>query len=209
MTWYIVSCPCFSEGRISKNSNYSSLQRGVVLLPKESRLLGVIWAAVLVGIVGVYVSRIPRYPHNNSFVTAIAYPTLGLTVLYLIMEIVKLRLQRAETERDAVISQYSSNIENSSAIFSREEHIKKVNIHGFGMALGVAVVYILLIPVLGFMLDSIILIVTTPILLGERLRRIPVLLLVGFCLVIVLHEIVRVSGIGVLPSRIFHVSVSF
>lgn len=192
----------------------------------SEKWLSVIWASIVLVVLSLYVSHIGDYPVGVTlFPRAIGLPTLGLALIYLAREVINLVRSRQvatvdaknssqagikPSAHDAFTSSVTEEPPNASVPLVPPPNTQSVQIRivGFGIAIGLALLYILLLRWLGFVLDSVVLIVAGPLLFGQPIRRAPILLIVGTVLVIVLSLLVHLSGVFPLPTGIFHLGVS-
>jgi hypothetical protein len=187
------------------------------------RLLGVIFAAVLVVILGLYDSRISHYPAGVTlFPRVIGLPTLVLAIAYLVKELVKL----AKSTQNLKSTAENSNVPKVTVPLPSHEQptakesvelllgsrpintVAQTRIVGLGLAVGLAVLYVALLGVVGFLIDSIALVVGGPLLFGQPIRAVPVLLVAGTALAVILSVLIHLSGVIPLSTGIFHIGVS-
>lgn len=192
----------------------------------SAKWLGVFWALALVAGLSFYVVSLSNYPSDVTlFPRVISLPTLGLAVAYLVKELVNLRRNRRQMDvpsQKAIRSEITSGSSDGLGPVEIELSIEpsrsdpsvsdrepaQVRVTGLGLAVGLAVVYVVLLGVLGFAIDSVALIVGGPLLYGQPLRRAPVFLVAGVVFVIILSVLVHLSGVFPLPTGAFHVGVS-
>ena len=187
------------------------------------RLLSVIFAAVLVVILSLYDSRISHYPAGVTlFPRVIGLPTLVLAIAYLVKELVKLakstqNLKSTDENSNApkvtvpVPSYEQPTATDSAEIPLRSRPVNtvtQIRIVGLGVAVGLAVLYVAMLGLLGFLIDSIALVVGGPLVFGQPIRAVPVLLVAGTALAVILSVLIHLSGVIPLSTGIFHIGVS-
>ena len=152
--------------------------------------VGTLWLRILwnlsVGIaVSVYIARFSRY-HSSAtlFPRLVGYPVLILALASLVLDIVQL-VQR----RPKVLSQPA------------REQISLLNLF-IGMAL--AALYFALWNPLGFELDTVVLMIVAPIILGYSKRRIIVLLAIGFLIATLFTFLFGLGSGAILPLGYFN-----
>ena len=188
------------------------------------RLLSVIFAAVLVVILGLYDSRISHYPAGVTlFPRVVGLPTLVLAIAYLVKELAKLvkstqNLKSADENSNASqVTVPQPSYVQPTAKDPAELRLRsqqpinppaQTRIVGLGLAVGLAVLYVALLGFLGFLIDSIALVVGGPLLFGQSIRAVPVLLVAGTALAVILSILIHLSGVIPLSTGIFHIGVS-
>ncbi len=192
----------------------------------SERLLSVIFAAVLVVILGLYDSRLSHYPLEVTlFPRIIGLPTLVLAITYLVKELLKLAKSTQDVKSPneysnaakVAISQpgsAQSSAKGSVELVGRTQpmnppaQVRHTRTVGLGLAVSLAVLYVALLGFLGFLIDSVALVVFGPILFGQSIRTVPVLFVVGTSLAVILSVLVHLSGVIPLSTGIFHIGVS-
>lgn len=153
--------------------------------------VGTLWLRVLwnlsVGIaVGIYIARFSRY-HSSAtlFPRLVGYPVLILALVSLVLDVAQLVRRRLN-----VLSQPG------------REQISLLNLF-IGMAL--AALYFALWNLLGFELDTVVLIILAPIILGYSKRRIIVLVAIGFLIAALFTFLFGLGSGAILPLGYFNI----
>ena len=183
------------------------------------KLLSIIWGSVLVIVLIIYILRSQHYPSSVTLLPQIiSIPTLILALAYLAKETALFVKNRKDSNDDAAPKQ-DGNVKyptNETIDLQDNEGLArsltsgrsgqldpKVQGVGLCITIGLAALYIVLLSILGFVLDSIIFVAAVPILLGQPTRKVLVLLVFGSLLVVILSIVVQLSGVIPLPVGIF------
>lgn len=153
--------------------------------------IGTLWLRILwnlsVGIaVSIFIARFSHYDSSATlFPRLVGYPVLILALASLVLDIVQL-VQR----RPKVLSQPA------------REQISLLNLL-IGMVL--AVLYFALWTPLGFELDSVVLMIVAPIVLGYPKRRIIILIAIGFFIAALFTFLFGLGSGAILPLGYFNI----
>lgn len=220
------------EQKFSKRHDNDSLEcaNGIDQMAQSGtslgQLLSIIWGSVLVVALTIYVLHTLHYPSDVTLLPkVISVPTLILAVTYLAKE-TKLFLKKRKEGHDGATpdDKSASTLQNLPANeftdFREDEGFSellkpavgqklhpKVQPVGLCITIVLVTLYIGLLSLLGFVVDSIIFIAVVPILLGQPVRKIALLLFVGSLLVVILGILVQLSGVIPLPVGILGIRI--
>lgn len=137
-------------------------------------------------VVSIYISTFSKYDSKATlFPRLVGYPILLLSLASLVLEITQLIQRRPKRSSQ-----------------SQREQISLVNLF---TALVFGVIYLFLWTPLGFELDSVVLMVVAPIVLGYPVRRIAILAIVGFLTAGLFTYLFGLGSGAILPIGYFNI----
>lgn len=156
--------------------------------------LGIVLGLLCLIAASAYLKKALEYPSTESlFPIVTGIPTLVLSIFYVLKETFNVVAYKGDKARK---SQDSHNVQGDSLHGVRSRSTSRTTVIGFA----VATLYVVMLGILGFVLDSLLAIVLVPLVLGESRRSVPYLLLAAIVLVIGISEILQLSGIQALPG---------
>ncbi len=148
--------------------------------------LRILWNFSVVIAVSVYIARFSRYDSSSTlFPKLVGYPVLILALVSLGLEVLQL-IQRRPAR-------------------SAQPHREQISLVNLLIALALGIVYFLLWTPLGFELDSVVLMIVAPIVLGYPKRRIIVLALIGFLTAALFTYLFGLGSGAILPLGYFNI----
>lgn len=151
-----------------------------------TRWLRILWNVSVVVVVSVYISTFSQYDSKATlFPRLVGYPVLILALVSLVLEVVQ-SIKRGKRQSDV----------------SQRERISLPNLF---VALIFGVVYFFLWTPLGFELDSVVIMIVAPLVLGYPLRRVFILAVIGFLMAGLFTYLFGLGSGAILPLGYFNI----